>query len=776
VIDALADLLRTEPTGSVARLMKVVAPTWYAQAAPGDQNLSHPDPGAMTRALSQQAMLREFASLVQEAARLGPVVLFFDDVHWADVSTVDLLAHLGRHCPELRILVVVTYRPTELLLGPHPFHPVKLELQGRGVCTEMPLGFLERQDIDQYLALAFPAHAFPADFADLIHLRTEGSPLFMVDLLRYLREHGVLAESGGRWLLAQELPDLRQSLPESIRGMIQRKLERLSVEDRRLLAAASVQGYEFDSAAVASALKLDAAEVEECLQVLDRVHGLVRLVREYEFPDRTLTLRYAFVHVLYQHALYNDLSPTRRAALGVALARILEGHHGEKSSTVAAELACLYEVGRDFARAARQFCLAARNAARVFAHREAVVLARRGLRLLEALPESPERAALELPLQTVLGLQLQVTYGYAADAAKEAYTRARELCPQAGGPAALFPILWGLWLFHKVRSELPKAQEMAEELLALARQFEDPDLALQAHQALGMTAFCRGKPDAALRHVEQAAALYDEQRHRTHAFLFGQDPGVICKAYGAVVLWLLGYPDTAAQQSDEAIRMSAELSPTSQAVAQHFAAMVHQLHRDGPRTRQHAEATAAIAAEHGFSFWLAGGTIMKGWALAACGAAEEGIAAMREGLRAWQATGSVTYRTYYQGLLAEVLVGKGQVEEGGRVLEEALALIGQTDEGLCQAELFRLKGELLLPEREDEAEKYFRQALAVARQQRTKALELRAVTSLSRLHQKQGRPAEVQPLLAEAYSRFTEGFQTPDLREARGLLEGWNRT
>ncbi len=791
VLDALGNLLREERSGAVARLMKLVASTWYAQLTPAHRPGETKRPGdratggeeeapdllsSSGRALSQKAMLREFCTLLQEAGRLGPLVLFFDDVHWADLSTVDLLSHLGRHCQGLRVLVVVTYRPTELLIGPHPFHRVKLELQSKGVCVELALGFLGRADIDRYLALAFPGHALPADFAELIHARTEGSPLFMVDLLHYLRERGVIAESGGRWSLAQELPDLRQELPESARVVIQRKLDRLDDADRRLLAAASVQGHEFDSAAVAGALGLDAAEVEERLQVLDRVHGLVRQVREYEFPDGTLTLRYAFVHVLYQQALYADLRPTRRATLSTAVAQTLEGHHGAGSPAVAAELACLFEAGRDFGRAAWQFWLAAQNAGRVFAHREAVGLARRGLRLLAALPRTPQRDALELPLQTTLGLQLQVTDGYAAPAAEQAYTRARALCPEAPDSEPLFPVLWGLWLFHKVRSELVIAQELAADLGALAGKLTDPDLALQAHQALGLTALCRGDPGAALRHVEQVAALYDPDRHRTHSFLFGQDPGVICKAYGAVALWLLGYPDAAQRQSDAAIAMSRELSPTSQAVALHFAAVVHQLRRDAPRTRACAESSAAIAAEHGFSFWLAGGAVMSGWALGVGGAADEGVSRLRRGLRDWQATGSVTYRTYYLGLLAEVLGGQGQVEEGCRVLGEALALARQTGEGLYEAELYRLRGEMLLRtasapgEAIAQAAEAFRQALEVARRQGAKALELRAAVSLARLSPRLGAAEEAQALLAETYCGFTEGFQTPDLQEAHGLL------
>lgn len=776
VIDALGNLMRGPANGSAARFLRVMAPTWYAQVAPPAERVSAGTAEA-SRALSQPAMLREFTQFLREASRLDPVVLFFDDIHWADMPTIDLIAHAGRQGKGLRVLVVLTYRPTELLLGPHPFHNVRLELQGKGVCTELALGFLGRADIERYLALAFPGHAFPADFIDLVRSRTEGNPLFMVDLLRYLRERSVIAESRGRRSLARELPVLGQELPESIRSMIQRKLERVGKEDRGLLAAASVQGHEFDSAVVAGALGLDAAEVEERFQVLDRVHGLVRPLRDYEFPDRTLTLRYAFVHVLYQHALYSDLSPTRRAAFGRRLTQTLRARHGENSPAVAAELALLYEVGRDLARAAEHFCLAARNAARVFAHREAIVLARRGLRLLEAMPQAPARAALELPLQTTLGLQLQVTEGYAAPAAEQAYRRARELYPQAPDAAPLFTILWGLWLFSKVRSDLPQAQVMADELYALARRENDPDLELQAHQALGMTAFCRGEPAAAVRHVEQAVRLYDPGRHRTHAFLFGQDPAVMCKAYGAAALWLLGYPDQARWQSNEAVRMSRDLSPTSQAVALHFAAVVHQLRREPVRARECAEASGSISAEHGLLFWLAGSSVLIGWALVEEGAAEQGTERLRQGLREWRATGSGTYQTYYLGLLAEALRRHGRAEEALRALDEALDLAGQTGEGMYEAELHRLRGETLLSavsERDaagvERAAEDFRLALEVARRQKARSLELRAAVSLGRLCQQQGRPAEARALLAECYHVFSEAFTTLDLCEAQALL------
>jgi predicted ATPase len=776
VIEALGDLLRTETGSSAARLMRTVAPTWYS----GICSITTPAPGDAwnpSRASSQPAMLREFCNFLREVSRLNPVVLFFDDVHWADDSTVDLLAHFGRLCREMRVLAVVTYRPTELLLGPHPFHRVRQELQVRGACSEIAVSFLGREEIDRYLTLVFPDHNLPEDFADLVSARTEGNPLFMADLLRDLRERRVIAECDGRWALARDLPDVQQDLPLSVRSMIQRKLERLDRDDRRLLAAAAAHGHEFESSVIADALQQDPADVEERLQTLDRIHGLVRRLREHEFPDRTLSVRYAFVHILYQQALDGDLPPSRRATLSAALARSLEGRLGD-STAAAAELACLYEAGRDAAQSARQFHLAAQNAAHVFAHREAVALARRGLRQLETLPDSVQRRTLELSLQTTLGMQLQVTTGFAASEAREAYLRARELCRQAPDETPLFPVLWGLWLYSKVRSQLSKAQEMADELRDLAARRRDPDLAIQAHQALGMTAFCRGRPAAAVQHVEQVSALYDSDRHRRHSFMFGQDPAVICKAYGAVALWLMGFSEQAQRQSDEAIRMSHSLSPSSQTVALHFAAMLHQLRRDSSGASACAGASCGIAGEHGFSFWLAGANVLSGWALAASGKAHDGLSVLQQGLRDWTATESVTYQTYYLGLLAEVLDVTGRVAEGCRVVDEALVLVQRTGEELFEAELHRRRGELLLKQgdrdAETEAEACFQQALTVAREQQALGLELRAAVSAARLARSRNRGDEARTILDPVCHRITEGFDSADYRDAIAILEQCN--
>jgi hypothetical protein len=332
-LEAIDSLVQGAGGAAVAQVMKVVAPSWYVQLVP----LATEDP-ALVRVLeeakvaSQERRKRELGVFLQEMSRRRPLVLFLDDVHWADPSSVDLLAYLGGKCAGLRVLLVLAYRPSDLVLGQHPFGPVKLDLQGRGVCREIALPFLSRDDLVRYLALDFAGHCFPEALAEIIHARTEGNPLFMVDLLRYLRDRGVIAQECGVWALVQALPDLERELPESVRGMVQRKVTQLAADDRQLLMAASVQGPEFDSAVVADILGWDPANVEERLDILERVHFLVMRIHEQTFPDRTLTLRYRFVHVLYQNALCAALPPTRRAAWSAAAARALLLHHGETAA------------------------------------------------------------------------------------------------------------------------------------------------------------------------------------------------------------------------------------------------------------------------------------------------------------------------------------------------------------------------------------------------------------------------------------------------------------
>jgi predicted ATPase len=295
--------------------------------------------------------------------------------------------------------------------------------------------------------------------------------------------------------------------------------------------------------------------------------------------------------------------------------------------------------------------------------------------------------------------------------------------------------------------------------------------------ALAVASFSVGDPAATREHTEQAIAAYDAKRHGNHTHLYGQDPKATSLAFGAVALWLLGYPDQALQHSRDAVALGQELGhPTTSALALYFASILQQYLRDAPAVHKYAEATMAIGTEHGLSLWLANGLIMSGWALAEQGACADGIAKVRQGLTAWIATGAETHRTFFLGLLAEALDRGVQIDEGLHALAEALAQMNSTGTVFHAAELHRLHGEFLL--RRDaadatchEAEACFGRAFTIARRQQARSLELRAAMSLTRLYQRQGRPAEARPMLAECYAWFKEGFDTPDLRDAKALLE-----
>jgi predicted ATPase len=432
---------------------------------------------------------------------------------------------------------------------------------------------------------------------------------------------------------------------------------------------------------------------------------------------------------------------------------------------------------------------AAKNVRRRHALQEAVALLSKGLELLKLLPDTPERAQQELTLRIALGVPLLMTKGYAAPEVEHTYARARELCQQLGESPQLLPALAGLFQFYFVRAELQTARELGKQLLTLARRQHDPVFLARAHMSLGLPLFGLGEFALARAHLEQGAALYDPQQHGSPVFRAVQDRIVIL-SYAAAALWQLGYPDQALERSHEAIALARELShPFSLAVALDLASWFHQFRREWQAVQEQAEAAITLSTDHGFSYWLAVGTILRGWARAEQGYGEEGLGQMRQGLAACRPTRAELAWPHWLALLADVYEKRGQTQEGLATVAEALVHVEKTGERWYEAELHRLKGELTLQQfnvqgstskidnphsalrtLQSEAEECFHRAIAIARQQQTKSFELRATLSLARLWRQQGKKKQAQRMLADIYGWFTEGLDTVDLREARALL------
>ena len=497
VLEALESLQKHEHLGSLTRLIRALAPSWYAQLMPPTENDSSAARlAAETVGGSQERLKREIAALLEETGRLQPIVLWFDDVQWADPSTTDLLGYLARRLDNTRLLIIATARPSELRQSRHPFQSLKLDLVAHGLCREIMPSYLSESAIERYLALQFPEHAFPPAFASLIHERTEGNPLFMADVLRDLRRRQIIQESDGRWVITENVSAIARELPESVRSLIQRKMDALEDADRRLLSAASVQGMDFDSALLAAVVQSDEEDVESRLERLERDHALVRFVRELEVPDRSLTLQYRFAHHMYQNACFDALRATRKVALSRAIAERLVQRYGGQTDRLS-DIALLFEVARDNIRAAEYWNLAAQAAGRLYAHDDSARLAQRGLALLVNEPASADRAAAELGLLMTYALAIKTSKGYAVSEVGRSYERARELSRQVEDPSRVIPVLIGMSAHHIVSGEIRIAHDISQEMMALFERLGDPHLQMIGEWSVGAAQFHLGALESA---------------------------------------------------------------------------------------------------------------------------------------------------------------------------------------------------------------------------------------------------------------------------------------
>jgi predicted ATPase len=456
------------------------------------------------------------------------------------------------------------------------------------------------------------------------------------------------------------------------------------------------------------------------------------------------------------------------------IARALEARFPETRETQPELLAHHYTEAGLHEQAISCWQRAGQRAVERSAYAEAISHLTTALDLLGALPGSRARSQQELIVRLTLGPALRATKAGSAPEVEQLYTRARELCEQVGEPPELFRVLWGLWGIYNARGEHQKMQALGEQLLSLAERLHDPDLLLEAHHALWTSLFSGGELAAARAHQDQGRRLYDPQRHRTYAALYsGHDPGVCCHYRAAPCLWLLGYPDQALASSQAALALAQQLAhPYTLLQALYWAAVLHHLRREAPLTQARAEAAMALAADQGFPRRQV--IPLRGWALAARGHGEAGLTQLQQGLGPSGGARATRDRAYRLSLLAEVSAQAGQPAAGLEALAEALATLPTSGGRWWEAELHRLRGELLWQHAvapPEEAEACFQQALDIARRQEAKALELRAAMSLSRLWQQQGKRDEARALLAPIYGWFTEGFDTADLQEAKALLE-----
>lgn len=794
VLEALGRLCRGDGGAELIALLRRAAPTWLAQMPALVEDTERESLQFNTLGAAQERMMREMTEVLEAFTVAQPLVLWLEDLQWADYSTLDLVRYLAQRRGLARLLLIATCRSADLEVD-HPLLALQQELRLRRQTTEIALGFLSVEEIGAWLLQRFAVA--PADgetFFDLarvVHHTTGGNPLYMINMVEDLVSQARLVDVGGRWQIPMPLADLVLSVPDSLRQLLERQFARLSVRDTSVLETASVIGAEFTTAALAAALELDEAQVEACCERLARGGRFLRASSATTLPGGAITGRYRFAHALYQKVLHERQSAARRARLHRRIANWAETVYAARAHEIAAELAMHCELGQDYPRAVHYLAEAAQNALRRSANREAIDLLTKGIALVAQLPDPATRAQAELSMQVTLAVPLMMTRGSTALEVRSAYRRARDLCREIGDTPLLFPVLVGLGRFSYGWELSDDSRALREQLLRIAESAADPAHLLVAHMMLSGNAFFQGHFRRAHDSAGQGLALYDPRQHRTLIYLYGDDPQVLCLCWAALAEWYLGHADRARATIAEALRNAEHLSHPYGIVFAHFwSAFIHQGCGAPQAALDHTTALLALTETHENPQFAAMGRIVAAWALAVGAADPTASAQLRLGLDALRATRQELGRPYFLALLAEVHRDAGRAGDALAVLDEALEIVGNTGERMHEAELHRLRGECLLladaahtPEALAQAEAAFERAIAVATGQAARFLALRAQRSLVSLRERQlaqaapparaalsARLTAAVATLREQRAWFTEGFDTADLQSVTAVL------
>ena len=655
-LDKLEALFET-PTQTVAEAAPLVAailslPTQdrYPQLALSPQ---------MQKSKTIEALVEQFASLTHRQ----PVLMIFEDAHWCDPTSLEVLGQLIQRAAETRTLVVITCRPGFVPPWPNAPHVASL-----------PLNRLETFQIASLIEQLTGGKSLPEEVFGLIRSKADGIPLFVEELMKNVLESEQLTERGNAYVLSGSVAPL--AIPETLEDLLMARLDRLS-SVKELAQIGAVIGREFSYALIAAIAPLRDEAVQDGLRLLVN-DGLIFQ------RGAALEATYLFKHALVQDAAYMSMVTSRRQELHATIAHVLETGHVESGDAPPELIAHHYTAAGYHAQGARYWHQAGLQASERSAHIEAIGHLTQELALLKTLPDTPQRLQQEIDAQITLGPAVIATKGYGSPDSETAYLRAQELCqraPEGQGRSQLFFALHGLWNCALLRAEMQKARDIAERLLTLAEQRQDSHLLVEVHRVLGSTLFMQGEPTAARSQLEQGIARYNRRQHHALSIRFGADSGVVSRSYAGFTLWLLGFADQALRRSEEALALAEELShPFSLAFAQQFHAVVHQHRREAAAAQARAAAAIALSRKQGFPHWLAQSDIVQSWALAEQGQGDEELARIQHNVAAYKSTGAQLGRPYFIALAAHAYWKAGQTGGALHLLAEALDMVAKTKE------------------------------------------------------------------------------------------------
>jgi len=704
--------------------------------------------------LPQQQKMETINVLVEQLVRLStdsPVIVIVEDIHWIDPSTLEVFDAFVDSLQKLPVLLIMTHRPG-----------IAKHWEGFGHITQISLNRLGQQEMRALVARISGGSALPESVIEKVLQRTDGVPLFVEELIKTVQESELVQESGDLKVSAGNPPPML--IPTTLRDSLMARLDRL-VEVKEVAQAAACIGREFSYELLASIVDTD--DLSKKLDLLVD-SGLVFRRRSGERD------RFVFKHALVQDAAYESLLKSRRKDLHGRIAAALEQEFADKTGTVLELLAHHYSEAGLIEPALQYWLKAGQQSAKLCAHIEAIAHLRRGLAIVDSLPEGEDKARHEIEFRVDLGVPLQNKEGVASQIVYENYLRAQTLCEQLGENEHLYPILWGLWFHHYINSQLPRASEMADRLLEVGENRKDTELVLEAHHCQWASQFTSGELSSALEHCNHGVRLYRTEEHHALTFTYGDhDPGACARYVSGAVLWLMGYPEQSQERYDSAFRLARELDHSttlSTALAIFLQTCIWR--RDEVLLQETADELLKFAENGNMPDIesIARGVI--GWVKYQRGDKQEGLEMMHEEVDRWLKLG-IAWASAPISLYAECLAETGDLDEGLRLLDHSIKRGQADDVRWCEAQLYHVKGNLLLigsTGNKSGAEEMYWRAIEVARGQNAKSVELRASMSMALLLQSTGKPEQALELLQPVYDWFTEGLDTKDLVQAKELL------
>ena len=710
--------------------------------------------------LERRALYAGLSAWLLHEAQDTPVLICWEDLHWADPSSLELIGLLIEQTPQAQMLNVCTFRPE--FVAPW---------SDRSYLTQLSLDPLEGLDTEALVRRVADGAVLSDELVQAIGTTSGGVPLFAETLAKLVLDSDPANGHAGRRAPLAELT-LPTTLPTTLDQALAARLERLP-QVQEVVQLGAVLGPAFSYDTLRTLLATDETLLQEQCARLVR-SGL--LVRHGALPQTA----YRFAHEVIHQVAYAETPPAVRQKYHHHYASFLAQHGSELAQTQPECVARHYAEAEAGEPSVASWLQAGQQAYGRAAYGEAAEHLRHGLAALPRLPDAAARQRFEFALQAWLGRVLATAQHLAAPEVEQAYGRARELASQLADDRTLSPLLFAVRQFYAQRAEYQIARELAQRQLSLAEQAGERALRLSAHAGLGSVCLWLGEYAVALEHFEQSIALYQANKHRSLALRYGANPKTTACSLAAWTVWYLGYPEQALSLDEQARSMAQEAaSPLELTWAVVCSAWLHQQRGEWQLVHEPAARGLSLAAEHGLSFPSAVASVLQGWALAKQGQTEQGIERIRQGLTCAQDSGNGWGRPYLLGLLADAYGLAGQTEQGLDALVEALGIIRTTDERFCEPELYRLRGELLLARERgpsspqapsSEAEDCLLLAIKIARRQSAKSWELRAALSLSRLWQRQGKTQQAQHILESVYGWFSEGLDTPDAQEARATL------